>query len=308
MLYNILPEWLYSEISKNFPIENLYEVRIRANKPITVNFKGNYQTLKQQNGYGKNFIASYELLEYIVAVITKQSIYAYNEQIKHCYVTTDDGLRVGICGVVVYENGKVITIKKVTSINIRISHQVYNCSEKIINFICYNNIVKNTLVISPPGAGKTTMIRDIALKLSNEKGIKNLLIVDERFEIAGLKNSLDVGDFTDILSGGLKHYAFSETLKTMSPKVIITDEISNEDDIAQIKETIKSGVSVIATAHAKNIEDLKYKKYFESLMKDKYFERIVVLSSRQGVGTIEGVFDENLRCLYLPYMLWKLFL
>ena len=86
----------------------------------------------------------------------------------------------------------------------------------------------------------------------------------------------------------------------MSPSVIVTDEVSRECDIDSIKEVIKSGVKVIATAHAKNILDLKNKKYFNALIEDKYFERIVVLSKRNGVGTIEGVFDENLKLIYFP--------
>jgi stage III sporulation protein AA len=306
MLYNLLPEWLYNEISKKYILEFVFEIRLRIGKPILVNFKGKYEILFSQDGYKKiPMIATNELVEYVLSVSTKQSLYAFNDQIKHCYISTDDGIRIGVCGRVVLSDGKVATIKNITSINIRISHQVLNCSEKVINFLYNNGVVKNTLIISPPGAGKTTFIRDLAYKFSNEKQIKNILIVDERYEIAGLgiSSKLDVGDFSDIISGSDKHYAFDEALKTMSPSVIVTDEISTEDDLNSIKQAIKSGVSVIATAHAKCVEDLKFKKYFDLILKDKYFERIVVLSSRNGVGTIEGVFDENLRCIYLPYMI-----
>ena len=303
MLNNVLPRWLYDEIAVQFNLEHVYEIRLRVNKPVVVNFKGKYLVLTKNSSYYKPIIVDVDVINYVVAVVTKQSIYAYNDQIQHCFVSTDSGIRVGICGRVVYENGKVSTIKKITSLNIRVCHQVFNCSEKIINFVYVNDTVKNTLVISPPGCGKTTMIRDLAYKLSNEKQIKNILVVDERFEIAGTSDTLNVGDFTDVISGAMKNFAFCETLKTMSPKVIVTDEISSEENIIQIEETIKSGVSVIATAHAKNIEDMKYKKYFENIIKNKYFERIVVLSNRNGVGSIEGVFDENFRCLYLPFVL-----
>lgn len=310
MLYNILPEWLYNEITKSYITEFIYELRIRANKPIVINYKGVYQVITNKDGY-KNIpiIATGDLIEYVVSVATKQSLYAYNEQIKHCYITTDSGIRIGICGRVVMNDNKVATVKNISSINIRISHQVPNCSEKVLNFVCGNGRVKNTLIISPPGAGKTTLIRDLTLKLSNEKQIKNILVVDERFEIAGSGNSqyLSVGDYVDVISGSTKSFAFNEALKTMSPAVIVTDELSTENDIESVKQAIKSGVSVIATAHASTIEDLKYKKYFESILKDKYFDRIVVLSTRNGVGTIDGIFDDNLRCLYIPYMLWRFF-
>ena len=303
---SLLPEWLYDEISKNFIQEYIYEIRIRINKPIVVNYRGTYTLLSKKEGYVSNYLfASADLVNYILAVATKQSLYAFNDQIKKCYITTSSGIRIGICGEVVQNAGKVSTIKNVTSLNIRISHQVKDCSEKIINFVCSNGMVKNTLIISPPGAGKTTIIRDIANKLSNEKQINNILIVDERYEIAGTtnNNNLEMGMFVDVVSGSNKNFAFDECLKSMSPSVIVTDEISEESDIMSVAKAIKSGVKVIATAHAENINDLKHKKYFEFLLEHRYFERIIVLSKRNGVGTVEGIFDENLRGIYLPFML-----
>lgn len=310
MLSNILPDWLYKTITQNYSLNKIYEIRIRVGKPIVLNVGGKYiRLVDNQNFYEKPMIASADLINYILTVATKQSIYAYNNQIKNCYITTDSGIRIGLCGSVVYDGEKVSTIKNISSLNIRISHEVINCSEKIIELITASGEVKNTLIISPPGAGKTTMIRDIVTKLSNEKQVNNILVVDERFEIAGLNNNkFNVGEYVDVISGADKGFAFDNALKTMSPSVIVTDEISKETDIESIKQAIKSGVKVLATAHAKNILDLKFKKYFKSLIDDKYFERIVVLSTRNGVGTIDGIFDENLKGIYLPYMLWRFYL
>ena len=305
MLCNILPDWLYKIISQNYMLDDIYEIRLRQDKPIMVNHKGEYKQLKSNNRYSGNvLISNVDLINYIIAVATKQSIYAYNNQIKNCYITTDSGIRIGLCGTVVYDNGQVSTIKNISSLNIRISHSVLNCSRKILSLLCNENEVYNTLIISPPGAGKTTMIRDIVLKLSNEMKVQNILVIDERYEIAGLNFSkFNLGDGVDVVSGADKSFAFENTLKTMSPSVIVTDEVSREDDIDSIKQTIKSGVKVIATAHAKNILDLKNKKYFNGLIEDKYFERIVVLSKRSGVGTIESVLDENLKTIYFSNLL-----
>lgn len=305
MLYDILPEWLFGLLTKNYLIDYIQEIRIRINKPIMINYKGKLIALFENENYQKSVVvANQELISYILAVATKQSVYAYNDQIRECYITTDGGIRIGLCGMVVYNSGKVGTIKKISSLNIRIAHEVLNCSERIINFLVANGNVKNTLVISLPGAGKTTMIRDIIFKLSNEKNIQNILVVDERFEIAGLNSSvLNIGDYVDVLSGSEKQFAFNNALKTMNPSVIVSDELSREEDVESVKQAIKSGVKVIASAHASDISDLKSKKYFDMLLKDKYFERIVVLSKRNGVGTIEGIYDENLRGIYIPYIL-----
>lgn len=309
MLYNILPEWLYNFINKNYMYDYVYEIRIRVGKPVMINYKGKFIALSDSKDFSSNLIlGSSDLINYILSVATKQSIYAYNEQIKECYITTDSGIRIGLCGLVVYNNGQVSTIKNITSINIRVPHQVLNCSEKIINLITSGNSIKNTLIISPPGAGKTTLVRDIVNKISNEKKVQNILVIDERFEIAGLQNFImDIGDFVDVISGCEKSYAFKNALKTMNPKVIVTDELSKEEDIDAIKQASRSGVKVIATAHANDILDLKMKNYFDVIIRDKYFERIIVLSNRNGVGTIEGVFDENLRGIYIPYIIWKCF-
>lgn len=303
-MFNIFPEWLYNKIAGDYLKDYIYEVRIRVGKPIVICYKGCYEKITINNGLKKNFIiATKDLIEYIVGMATKHSLYAYNNEIKQGYITTDSGIRIGICGQVVYDDKEVVTIKNISSLNIRIAHQVVNCSVSVIDLIVQNGRVKNTLIISPPGAGKTTMIRDIVTKLSNEKNIPNILVIDERYEIAGVgEYSFNLGDGVDVISGAEKDYAFSNTIKTMSPTVMVTDEISNEKDIEEICQVARSGVSIIATAHAESVNDIKHKKYLSKLVDNKIFERIVVLSKRRGVGTVELVVDENLKGLYLPYI------
>ena len=303
-MFKLLPNWLFDIIAKVYLLDYIYEIRIRLNKPIMINYRGKYEQVKDNSNYKSKIIyANNELINYVVTVATKQSIYAYNEEMKHCFIQAEAGIRIGICGTVVYNNGKILTVKNITSLNIRIAHQVLNCSEKVIDFIFVNKTIKNTLVISPPGQGKTTLIRDIIYKLSDEKEVNNILVVDERFEIAGGgSRELNVGKNTDIISGCEKSIAFDEAIKTMNPSLIVTDEISSEKDLTSIKQAIRSGVKVIATAHASGIQDIKSKKYFEEFLTEKCFERFVVLSNRNGVGTIDGVFDEGFRVLYVPYL------
>ena len=164
-------------------------------------------------------------------------------------------------------------------------------------FFCSTNYIS-----SSPGAGKTTMLRDTICKLSDKFDIPNILVVDEKFEIAGENQNFSLGKNVDIMQGSNKNFAFYNGIKVMNPSVIATDEIIDKSDIDGIKFAIKSGVSVLATVHANSLNELKSKQYFNELVKEKYFERFIVLSKRNGVGTIEGVFDENNFALFLPYL------
>lgn len=306
ILKSILPEWLYRCLSENFSLDEIQEIRVRRNQPIQICFKGKMIELKNNSGlYLKPIVATAELIDYIISAATKQSLYAFDEQIKNGYIVTENGIRIGLCGTAVVANDKISFIKNISSLNIRIGHNICGCSNEIINYIASNGYVKNTLIVSAPGAGKTTLLRDIILKLSNDFNIPNIMVVDEKFELAGEKQNFNLGKNTDVMQGSNKKFAFYDAIKVMSPNVIATDEIVSESDVEGIKFAIKSGVSVIATVHAKSIEELKSKTYFDSLVKDKYFERFIILSKRNGVGTIEGVFDENTFALFLPYLKWN---
>ena len=300
---NLLPEWLYSYLMKNYKFEDIQELRIRKNQPIQISYKGKMIELMTESGlYLKPIYASQEIIDYIISIATKQSLYAFDDQIRSGFIVTENGIRIGLCGTVVMNDDKVKFIKKITSLNIRIGHNVLNCSNEIINYLISNQRVKNTLIISSPGEGKTTMLRDIIMNISNKFNISNIMVIDEKFEIAGENQKFNLGKNVDVMQGSNKKFAFFDAIKVMSPSVIVTDEIIDEKDIDGVRFAIKSGVSVVASVHAKTIEELKTKPYFEKLITEKYFERFVVLSKRNGVGTIEGVFDEKYFALYLPYL------
>lgn len=300
---NILPDWLYKQILNNYNLSGIQELRIRKNQPIQICYKGSYVELKGNSGlYLKPIIATTELIDYIISNVTKKSLYAFEEQIKNGYIVTENGIRIGICGTVVNSNDKITFIKNITSLNIRIAHSVRGCSGEIINYIYSNGLVKNTLIVSSPGAGKTTLLRDIINKLSEEFDVKNIMVVDEKFEIEEEHQLYNLGKNVDVMQGSNKKFAFYSGIKVMNPNVIATDELITEEDIEGVKFAIRSGVKVLATVHANSLEEIKSKLYFDKIINDKYFERIIVLSKRNGVGTIEGVFDENTFALFLPYL------
>ena len=254
--------------------------------------------LKDDSG---NYIKpSTMIIENFIRKISENSIYAFNDNIKNGFITLPKGIRVGICGTVVMEGSKVITIKDFQSVNIRIPHSVRNCSLTAFEYLVDDEI-KNTLIISSPGNGKTTFLRDFVYQLFAHNISKNILVADERSEICSVVNgkpAIDLGGFCDIFTNCTKEYAFKNGIRSMRPDVIVTDEIDLDLDLNAILEAINSGVAVIATIHAKDLSQLKKKKNFNRVIEEKFFSRFVVLSGDEGPGTLTGIFDENLDCVY----------
>ncbi len=300
MLKNIIPEYFYEYLEKT-PIEKINEIRLRMGRKavITINTKSYYISNNGLTGnFGKAVDVSKQLIDEIVKRACENSVYAYNHQIKNSFITVRGGIRIGLSGEVVYEKGNVKTLKNIYSLSIRIPHEIKGCASNILPYLIGTKGFLNTLIISPPGSGKTTLIRDIIYQLSKNGYCYNVLLADERFEIANSFNgcpTLDVGNFCDVLSGGSKSYAFENGIRSLRPDIIVTDEISNIKDYESIDYASSCGVSILTSVHAESIDDLKYKKDFENLLKNKVFRRFIVLSQKEGPGTLEGIYDENLR-------------
>lgn len=301
MLFDLLPQPICESL-KNYNEQKIYELRLRINCKIVMNYGGRNILLEDKE---KNpVIATRDVIDFVVRKATENSIYAYNNQMKQGFITAKGGLRLGIAGEsVVSDDFMPKTLKDICSINIRVPHQVKDCSKVAFKFI-YSGCsgLKNTLIISPPGAGKTTFLRDIACQISKiQDKIYNTLVVDERFEIASVVDGypmLDVGEFSDIVSGATKKFAFENGIRALRPDVILTDELISENDAKACENAIMSGVKVIASVHANNLREFESKKEFKELVNSRCFERYVVLSCKNGMGTCEGIFDENRTCIY----------
>lgn len=301
MLDSILPIELNEAIQKlNF--NKINEIRLRVGQPIVIDYCGVYFLCRKGITDKKieAIICTKNMIEQIISKVTENSLYAFNEQLKQGFLTAYGGIRIGVCGECVYENNVLKTIKSISSLNIRIPHEVKNCSLKILNYVASNDI-KNTLILSPPGAGKTTMLRDLALQLS-DRFCKNILVIDERNEIANCVAGVcqhNIGHFTDIITNSNKIYGLESGIRSMKPDIVMTDEIANVNDINAISYALGCGVKVIATTHCASFEELQLKQDFSQLIKNKLFDLYVVLSTKHGPGTVEAIYAKDYSCIYI---------
>lgn len=265
--------------------EAIEEIRIRAETPVLIYLRNREIVLCDEKG--KAVTAEKRDLEEVINNITKNSLYAYLDDIKRGFITIEGGHRIGVCGTAVTENGAIINIRDIMSINIRIAREIKGVSNELMSDIIKNGKIRNTLIISPPQAGKTTLIRDIARNLSKLKMTK-IVIIDERDEIAAVYRGIpqnDVGQRSFVLSGYSKKDGFLHGIRSLSPTVIICDELGDKNDSETVKNAVNKGVKVIATIHGYSKEDISGKKDLRELL--DFFECIIEFIN--GEFVVKGV-------------------
>lgn len=290
----VLPIKLQSYIRRTLVDMVVQEIRIRINKPVII-YTGNGERIL-------DYQFTSEDMKAVMSKVSNYSLYAYEEEIKQGYITINGGHRVGIAGECVVSGGIIRTIKNISSMNIRVCRELKGISDKLMNYISYRNRVYNTLILSPPKCGKTTMLRDITRNISNGfQGIglqgKKVCVIDERSEIGGCYNGvpqMDLGIRTDVLDNCLKKDGMLMAIRSLSPEVIICDEIGTQMEIDALLMAFNSGVNMIITLHGFDIEDIYKRKVFADLINNSILERVIILSNRKGVGTIEGVYKIGL--------------
>ncbi len=285
--------------------DEIQEIRVRVNRPVTIRIYGMEHILLKNGKVGVNlhdsFCPNEKDMEDIVKHICHSSCYAYEEEIRRGYITVKGGHRVGLFGqaVLTADNG-IKTLKNISFINIRIAHEVKGAGEKILHAVYNKNGIYNTLIISPPGYGKTTLLRDIIRNISNgnsyAKG-KNCVIIDERSEVAGCYNGvpqLDVGVRTDVMDSCLKSIGMMMAIRSMAPQVMAVDELGTEEDIKALFSVVRSGCSILATMHGDSLKSLCEKGFLREVMDEKVFSRYIIINNRQ--HDVE-IWDGNLnRC------------
>ena len=292
----------------NIDFELLQELRLRINEPLILIYDGKEYFVSENGnlehecelGYVVNTNDIKETLEYISSF----SLYAYEDEIRQGFITVQGGHRIGLAGKVILEQGKVKSVKHISFINIRMSHEKKGCGKKIIPYIYDNNQICHTLVISPPGCGKTTLLRDMVRLISNgddEHPGVSVGVVDERSEIGACYRGVpqnDIGMRTDVLDCCPKAEGMLMMIRSMSPALIAVDEIGKREDIDALAYVMNCGCQILATVHGSSIDDVKNKPVLRKLVEEKLFKRFIVLSGEEKPGVVQNIFDERGSVLY----------
>lgn len=290
--------------------EKLQEIRIRCNQPLLIYYGNQEFYISEEKGLHRELnhacVVNQQEIQEIMDYVSNYSFYAFEEEMKQGFITVSGGHRVGITGKVLMENGKIKNIQYISGINIRFAHEIIGCGEPIFPFICqeyekaltrkgYQGIY-NTLIVSPPGCGKTTLLRDIIRILSSgEQGV-NVGVVDERSEIAACYMGIpqnQLGMRTDVLDACPKAMGISMLIRTMSPRVIAVDEIGGEKDIEAIRTGIYCGCSFIGTVHGTSYEELGRKPQYKKMIEQELFQRYIILSEKPRICHVKCVLDEK---------------
>lgn len=282
------------------------EIRVRLGRPLEVLTADKVRYLLPDGTVSRYYQAAYRPDvtdgEKLLSLVSNHSLYALEEELKRGYVTIEGGHRVGLVGRVIVENGKVKHLRDVSGFNIRICREIKGVARRVLPLLIdRTGTCHNTLIISPPQCGKTTLLRDLARCFSHGTEWEGLVpqkvgIVDERSELAGSLNGVpqhDVGPRTDVLDACPKAEGMMMMIRSMSPNILVVDEIGRLEDVTAIEEAVHAGVQLMTTVHGRDLKDIGRRPILSNLLQRAVFSRFIVLSKRRGTGTIEGVFDAD---------------
>lgn len=310
-----------TEITRLFPLRirqalhkacpdmhQVYEIRLRVHGPLILIYQGKEFFLtedgRRSHREAEACMVSPGDIKETMEYISNYSMYAFEEEIRQGFLTIQGGHRVGIAGKTILEGNKIKSVKYISYINLRLSHQIKGCAAPILPYVIKNKRICHTLIISPPRCGKTTLLRDLIRQVSNGSSYLDGVcvgVVDERSEIGGSYQGIpqnDLGIRTDILDCCPKAEGMMMLIRSMSPEVVAVDELGDYEDIHAIESVIHCGCRLFATVHGSSIEDIKRKPLLQRLMQEKIFERYIILHYEKRAGEVKAIFDERGTSLY----------
>ena len=264
------------------------ELRLRAGWPMSVLLPGGEQSL------GGPPVTCGEL-EQLLEIASQASLHAVLFQLCQGYLTLEGGHRLGLCGTAAMEGGEIRALRTLSSASIRIARQVPGACAPVLDRLCPGGRLTDTLILSPPGLGKTTLLRDLVRRVSEGEGCVPLRVglADERGEVAALCRGLPqlaVGRRTDVVEGCPKGQGLLLLLRAMNPQVLAADEITAPEDAAALLTAAGCGVTLLATAHGDNREDLLRRPLYRPLLEARLFRRLVQI--RRGAEGRQYIVEE----------------